>query len=379
MISGLHFWFALIGLYVLESIRLTPPGTVLFTRRMRARYWSGGFPFGGPGVGRSWTVLPLFPGGDGVIMAQDFVVACDSDRLTANSFLVPGEAHVYLWTDLKAVATEDRDLLINATRFLVCPSAEHARFAAERIESLRATDAPLREHAIRETIRDSFAPGARTHLDRFCDATANVRVLAALLWIVAIPLFGAALLVTGSDAVLLPALVLIECLSMAVGITAIRAKLRLAPAGQRRFPWASLKYFFYPIASLRAPDDLAEGLLPGVHPLRLCIDLCEPERRTPLLRDLFLRVRYPTPVSRLRDTADETSADAVAEWFNAQALAEMEKVIEQNAPEVLKTVIPERSDPACRFWCPRCRTQYRSGKEDCADCPGVKLRAFEAS
>ena len=349
---------------------------MLFRRHFNSEFWFAKYPYGRVGTGRSWTLLPILPGSDAGLTVQGFVFSCDPCYGAANSALVAGSTKVVAWSLVAHAAVDDRDVLVNGAKFLSCHSNAQAHYIVKQIEQLRSLSSAAREPAIEQLARDALALGVRKQLEEFQARTRTIRALATAMWIISILILPAALLIAKNDAVLIPAGVLIWLFAALIAVATIVAKRQLAPPGKRPFPWASFKYVLYPVAALRALDDLAENLFAGVHPAVLCLELCGGEEQGTSLRDLFLKTLYPVYVSRARDSDEDDLADAVSEYFNRLAVKELRIVLERNAPDVLKNLTPKRRDGNCLSWCPRCQSQYQLAEGDCVDCPKIKLQVF---
>ena len=192
------------------------------------------------------------------------------------------------------------------------------------------------------------------------------------LWLVAFVLLPAALLVAGNDLVLVPIAALIWLLALALAFIVPKARKRIYPDGARRFPWESLKYVFYPVAAMRAREDLTTDRFADMHPLALCTELCADTERIRCARELLLRIRHPAVLSLVQDQ----EVDAVSNWFNKLLAERLEKHLAETAPEILTDLIPLPLDPSCVSYCPRCQSQYRIMEGACTDCAGVSLQPF---
>jgi hypothetical protein len=373
MISGFHLWFTLIGLYLLESIRIAAPGTVVFRRRFLTTTWSWRRRFANGEAGRSvWMLASLIPGTDPDIIAQDFILACDSERITPNALFVSSDQRAVCYGDIRSVGTDERYLLIDGKRYLHFQTSGAVQSAKRHIDRLISMAENKREAAIVESVDLAFALDVCERLRTFRVETRAVRILSSLLWIVAFFVLPGVLFIVGNDVVLLPLGALIWLLAVAISIVTILAKKRITPAGRREFPWTTLKYLFYPVAALRACESLAEDVFTDVHPAMICMDLCRGDHQNDCLTYLLLRILHPVSLSR----AGDAKADAVSAKFNSLFADRLRKELAKTVPQVLKSLVPQRQHETSVSYCPRCRAQYQITEGECADCPGVALQQF---
>jgi hypothetical protein len=365
MISGFHVWLALIVLYLIDSIRVTTRSAVLFRRRIFSAEWLGSFPFLYPGNGKfGWTLASLLPGAAATIIVQDFVLAMDERHIAPNTALVNSRRGALAFAEISGTGTDDRFLTVNGSHYVYCDSASDAQL-------------------LRECIDEAFAQGPasliRSYLEQpvgdgpeiFNRRMRSVRILSGAMWLLLFLLLPIALWIAGNDIVLIPVAGVMWLLAIGVAIAAALAKKRIYRAG--RFPWEVLKYIFYPVAALRAEDDLAQGLAAGVHPVKFALEKCSGPVRARLLRDLYLRTLHPVSLSV---SQGGEPAEQVSNWWNAFASKELLKMISVQAPDSMASLRPERQEQGSLAWCPRCLVQYSQAKSFCADCPGIELLPF---
>ena len=367
MVSGFHLWLALIGLYLLESSRITTASAIVFRCRLFSKKWSAKPPFGYPGAERwGWIFAPLVPGGDPSIVSQDFLVAYGLEKIAPNAALVASAASAISYDQIKKVTVDESSVRINDAKFVRCQSSAFAKQTKQEIEQLCNLLPSAREQTIVRLVDSSLRSDARQRLNELRKALRAVRMLVAALWVTAFVLLPVALLVAENDLVLLPVAALTWSLAIAVAFVAPRARRR------RGFPWESLKYVLYPVAAMRAQEDLAQDWFTGLHPIALCTDLCVDAERSRCARDILLRVRHPAVLS----LANDPGVIAVSDWFNNLLARRLERHLSKAAPEVLKDLVPSQLDSNCVSYCPRCRAQYSVLEGICADCAGVPLQPF---
>jgi hypothetical protein len=373
MVSGFHLWFALIGLYLLESVRITIASAIVFRRRLFSTAWSATHPLKYPGAERwGWILAPLLPASGPDIVAQDFVVAYSPAQAAPNSALVAGNANAIAYAEIASVTIDDNFLCVNGAKFVRCQSVSLAHQIKDQIEQLRKVSADSREQTIRRFINSALRPGAREQLQSLRTSLRGVTALVAALWLVAFVVLPVALLIAGNDLVLVPIAVLIWSLAFALAFIVPKARKRIDPSVRRRFPWESLKYVVYPVAAMRAREDLVTDRFVDMHPLALCMELCADTERVQCATELLLRIRHPATLPLVPDH----DVDTVSNWFNRLLTECLEKHLAEIAPEILNNLIPLPLDPSCVSYCPRCRSQYRILEGACADCAGVFLQPF---
>jgi hypothetical protein len=176
-----------------------------------------------------------------------------------------------------------------------------------------------------------------------------------------------ALAVRRSDAVLLPILGAIWFLAVCITAASMAAYRQIHSNKQRRFPWFTLKYPFYPVAALRASADLSRRLFEPVHPVTLSASVCAPEQHSSLVAEMVSRYSY-APIG-----STDPEASTISIWF-ADLVGE--RIQACAGGENLKPLAPRPLNSTCLAYCPRCQCQYVRTAGMCSDCPGVPLRPF---
>jgi hypothetical protein len=375
MVSGFHIWFALVGFYLLESIRITTISAVVFCPKLFSSSWTGRRPFIYPGAGRwGWTVAPLVPTRFPQIISQDFILAYGLEYVAPNSALGSSQTAPISYTEIQSLRRYERFVVINGSKYIRCENEDEAETIRTQLNQLRQLPACAREEEIDKITKITSRDTVRETLQIFKDRTRVPRALATILWGVAFIFLPLALTATSNVIALLLALGIIWLLGVAVASALAFAAKQFEQKTKRALLWKSLKYVFYPIAALRVQEDLAQTLLTGTPPIVFCVALCGGRERSRLSRDLLLRVRYPVSLS----PGGNSLGESVSDWFNRKLAERIESLLISRAPEVLKDLVPSPGDETCLFYCPRCRAQYTVACETCVDCPGVHLERFAA-
>jgi len=371
MLSGFHFWLALLGLHLLENMRITTGSAVVFYRRSFSGNWQARTPFSYPGGGRwGWILSSLSPLNPTTLVAQDFALAMNEEQFSPNAALSSSKSAAVPYNQIQSVCADESWVLVNGNRYLRCECRDAAEQFSRQIDEIRRLPAQKRTAAIESILDQAFKGGMSERLRLFRSSAQTVEILVAWLWMTAFVLLPFMLAATGSDAVLLPLLAGIWLLAAAIARASVKARQRIEGKKTPGFPWKSLKYALYPVAALRAYQDLAERVVNKTHPLALCTELCSDSQEPELAIELVLRIRYP------RAGATNAEVNAVSEWFNARLEQRMTKHLNERRPDILKKLIPERLNEGCLSYCPRCRMQYRRADGICSDCPGVALKSF---
>jgi len=185
-------------------------------------------------------------------------------------------------------------------------------------------------------------------IERVTRFGASIRILsmlATLLGVALLVITPALIITTRIEAVLLQWLLVLLPLDVAVIVSFVRARRRLQP---RERPLKPLVLAIAsPIAAIRLPVTLGIDLLRDVHPIAAVIALAND---------------------------DDVLSYARRAWFdNADERKKIEKALKKR--ELFKALLapPSQVDTTSVAYCPRCRQQYATGAESCADCERIEL------
>ncbi|PYK98202.1 MAG: hypothetical protein DME19_13390 [Verrucomicrobia bacterium] len=298
---------------------------------------------------------PLPPLGT-VFVAQPFPLSLSPDAAFAYSSTClnpagrPSQtAGCLRFEDIRDVAVEGRNVLVNGEIFLKSISAFSARHLADGLRRLRKLPKPERAEAIKGLIRDSLNAGNIAGILRDCGSRAGpIRILSNALFFylffVVVPFvwrFGFGRLGLWLLGGMLPQTITIALLPTAI----------------------------------RAPDILARHLLEQFHPLAIAQVLCPSDSFEHFARQVLLDLRYPLfPVC---PTSDE-AAVAVERGFRTAVREAVEKFIQCAGLRPEDLTAPRRPDePANQSYCPRCGAQFVMREGRCADCGGRPLQSFK--
>lgn len=152
-----------------------------------------------------------------------------------------------------------------------------------------------------------------------------------------------------------------------------RGYLKLFPnREEERFSF-TLMVALAPACAARAHDVLLRDALERFHPLPAALTTLPRAAFEAYARRLWRDLRNPAlprhpageGLERIEAAGRESLRNAVAQFLKR---AELD-------PKTLETE-PERSDPACQAYCPRCEAQFTTPEGRCADCGGLALVEF---
>ncbi len=381
MISGFDVWLLFLGLFVLESLRLTAPGSLIFKRRVQPRSRGDEWEASGapeyPGAERwSWVLGPLLPWGGPVLVAQQFVVAMSATGISANIAANIRCNRAYQYEEIETVVADGAVLRVNGEFVARFDNYRGAVFTAGLIQRLRSLSKDEREREIRTTIRQSLHnPAKLTDLiANFRRHTRIVGLLVNCFWVACIPIFPLALLFLPNDLVLVAAGAVAWILAAGLAVAVPVAKRKLEPNKHQGFPWASLKYLIYPVSAMTAQETLAGNITVDMHPAAVCLALMRGEEATDRCRQLLLHARHPA----FFFGGSQPEAKAISEWFASATATEMEAYLQAAAPGVLSIPEPEPVGDEGGSYCPRCRGAFFQAYGECPDCPGVPLKPINS-
>jgi len=127
-----------------------------------------------------------------------------------------------------------------------------------------------------------------------------------------------------------------------------------------------------PPAAIRAADLLARDAFGMHHALALGAATCRPAEARVMASQVIRKLRHPLD-------GDDAPCCAASAWNRSFRTRWLEAWIERtHGPLSGLLGAPSRESHEAVAYCPRCLQQYVHAAEECVDCPGVRLRAFEA-
>lgn len=376
MATGFTLWFALLGLYLIESLRLTAVRSLIFVPRLFRDGSNGRAPNTYPGNGRwAWTLLPVWPVRPVVLVSSPPLVAWGLEHFSPNVTFVQSTLAAIQYEDVKTVSADEKTLRVNGSKFMRFESEAEAQAARVLLERLRATAAGKRESVIRECVSQAFTEKIMVQrLARIKQATRYVRVLSNALWWILVVVFPLTLLLLRvPDAfVILGVGAVALLLAVAVAVSFAKAGAQLHPDQKAKYRWKSVKFVVYPVGAMRAVDELTLDSQAGIHPVVLATVLGKGARQLADVKRSWQQACSPLPMSVDADA----KALACSLWFNGLVRAEMKSYLTKALPAALVEERVQPHDKGCLSYCPNCKTQYVAATGTCADCRGVPLRAF---
>ncbi|MEM9351951.1 MAG: hypothetical protein AAGA92_02970 [Planctomycetota bacterium] len=125
-----------------------------------------------------------------------------------------------------------------------------------------------------------------------------------------------------------------------------------------------------PLAAMRAYDALGRPVFGQSHPLAAASVFCEPEVFSQLAIETLSLLQH-RPMSE----QTHTQGTEVLRWYHGRLQAALCVMLEESGTDaagLLSPPLPEGDD--CVSYCPRCRTQFRSGYDVCVPCGGMALQ-----
>ena len=185
-------------------------------------------------------------------------------------------------------------------------------------------------------------------------------------------LVPAAVIVLGTQRALLPAvaLMVVGTLAVAACFYRLHRKLDAGAVGYRLT--SCLKMVLCPPTALRAFDFLTLNALEEFHPLLIAETLLDETRLAEFAKFALQDFVFP-----LRASAGDAAEMAIIAWHAEEEFANCRRLLaKQKGLDVAKLYAMPRWDGISRSYCPRCAARYDRREGECADCPGVSLRAY---
>lgn len=210
---------------------------------------------------------------------------------------------------------------------------------------------------------------ASSKLGSFRKCAAWMPMVCASLFFTVIVLFPVMALLLSPAAAVLTFAALLYAQSIPLGLRFARAHAELYG---RRATGEAWKIALYPIAAIRAVDELARPLFTAFHPLTVTAVLTGKAGMELVGRRALKDALYPMNAAN-----EDQRARAILEWYSGRLRTHVEGLLAKHklGPQVLLPV-PVRHDNTILSYCPRCESQYQFASGTCPDCPQVPVIAF---
>ena len=282
--------------------------------------------------------------------------------------LCTSTGEVLSWQDLRFQVVEHRlfsgDLLIGQFR-----SEHEAGLWRDRLRELAQLAPRKGEEQIRTWLRAGFhAASARERRDDFDRSTRWLRRFTNSMFVWLFVAGPAAVNLLGLGITWLPLLLGVVLLLVLIVRSFLRAHRALYPFERATRFRHVVTMALSPPAAARAADLLLLDLFSGLHPLAVAAVVFNAGDFERYASDTLRALRYPLS----EDLSDE--AAAIAQWYRRELLRVAEEFAQRRGLDLDAVyAVPEPESPAIVAYCPRCRTQYLSHNQSCADCVGVEL------
>ena len=311
---------------------------------------------------------PLSVGPDGVFA---YVAQC------LNPGWRPPQSGRWLpFTDVRDLTVSGRRLRVGKLTLVTTNSLYQAGSLAAQLRELAALPATRREQALAATLRAAFDTAAiQARWQTFAPLARPLRNSCNLLWCYLFLLAPAAIWRFGFLRTWLPVLLVLLAFTITNTVLFHRAHRRLYPMEEDDRLTQDCLILLAPASSARAHDTLARHLFTGFHPLAVAQVLLSPEDFTAFARRVVLELRHPIPPvcpESAPPAAIATEASARAALLGAVTnFLQAQKI---NVPDLTRP--PERAEPACLTYCPRCESQFTTPDGTCPDCNSLPLAKF---
>jgi hypothetical protein len=130
-----------------------------------------------------------------------------------------------------------------------------------------------------------------------------------------------------------------------------------------------------PANSIRALDLLSRQALDGFHPLALARKFFTGARFEAFASQCLRDLRHPAGGGGV---ATDPAARNAERWFRQLQLECLEKFLACRGTNASRLALaPQKPDPGCLAYCPRCLSQFTVPNGVCEDCGGLSLVGFE--
>ncbi|MBL8209133.1 MAG: hypothetical protein JNK87_00395 [Bryobacterales bacterium] len=344
--------------YLIDGIRGTGLQAWVFRPRWRGNGYRASKPLIYPSNGDwGWVILNVIRPGRPVLIVDPPEI-----RLAASGLVLgrPDDARklqVVQWDAFASTAVDDGEVAVNGSR-VRCTDPQLWRACIDKLRHQHDDEDVI------GSLAASFQQATlKTRLAAFRKASGRLPLLVStelLTIVVLLPLLGVLL---GPGPGILATAMLLFGQSSAIAVLFARAHTELYGRKARGVAW---KMGLYPIAAVRAMDELARPLLAPYHPVAIASVLADKEDRAVIGRQALRDALFP-----LLAAGDVQQISDALRWHAST----MERLLRQAGVTADLMPVPQQSGDA-KGYCPRCLAQYREAAGDCGDCPGVALRAF---
>lgn len=377
------FFLTLAVLYLIECIRHGHRDTVAFIRWITgpAHMLDGGRFYGNDRFG-FYLASPI-PAAGRLIVCQQWPISFSTIGIysyVAQAFN-PGERHmqpaVFLrYEDIRQAKASSNDVLIDGRVFVRVESPALARHLAKWIVHLRDTTQDQRAAEIRVMLNSALdVETAGQRLDAYREQAGLFSWPCGLLFLL---LFAAAPAMSwryGLEQCWLPLLGGIVILVAIIVSGWVAAHRKLYPEDSETRGSRAVIMSLYPLAAIRANDDLSRDLVATSHPLAAARALCSQAEFELFARATLLDIEHPIlpPCP-----SSEPNHIATEEYFRNELAAAVHRALPRmGVDRDALTRPPTAEDEFSRSYCPRCRIQYMAESGQCGACGGQALRPLE--
>lgn len=372
----------LAALYGWECACWLRRGVVAFSTWLGSRWrvWHPGALIGNQSGG--FILAPPLPPLGTLFVANQFPLSISTEGVLAfvapniNPGWRPAQTGRFVrFDEFREARLRGSKVLVNGELLVRCSSPGAARRCVETLQQLAGLNAPDRETALAENLREAFDADAVERLRREFDQRARaVRGLSNSLLGYVFVVVPAVIWHFGFELSWLGLLVGLLCLTGATALFFWRAHRALYPSAEDERFTHTLTILLAPTTAMRAHDALSRPLLERFHPLTLArVFLPKPEFHQ-FARRVLLDLRQP---ARPLCPNDEPTARETEQRARCALQSEAEKFLKAAGvePEDLCRP-PTPTDESCRSFCPRCDAQFTTPEGTCADCGGLALTPF---
>jgi hypothetical protein len=138
-------------------------------------------------------------------------------------------------------------------------------------------------------------------------------------------------------------------------------------ADERFTLWLTL--LLSPANAIRAVDVLSRPFFEANHPLALARHFCSPQDFRRVAAETWRSISYQVP-----GCASGAARDAEVQTSDVLR-SELQRFLEQNGISTGELLAPpDKGDPSCLSYCPRCLAQFVTVKTHCQDCGGLESK-----
>jgi hypothetical protein len=274
--------------------------------------------------------------------------------------------------EIRDCTADGKSLYVNQARFVECGDAEQSRILAKLINSVVAASPARREHLIDRHIAGRFDQDAAA--DRLNSERSRLRaigVICSLFFVFLFLLAPVLAVLHGLEPLIIPSALIMVAFAGCISALFFLVHRRLYPElKEDRFSHLA-KMVVCPPGAIGAPDLLTAGLMAHYDPALVASLLHGAD--TDAFVDGYLRdLHFP-----IKDELNDPLSLEIVRWYRARVLDCISGRLQRFGPQ-RASARPDLVASADSY-CPRCLGQFQIDREECADCPGVSLRAAFAT